>query len=165
MTWRQGRPHPPPEAVKLAHLLRCKPLPAPTGLAGRIRLLAAGERERRDTSILLFEPDACTWSGGPSTRRVQDAPVALSRPGYRCAAPASGQPCQTRRGRKRRFTGRSVDQDYSSNPAAYPLPSQQPLQKNTKKPRSPKGKRGQDCSVSLAADYLAALSSLICSRK
>ena len=60
--------------------------------ARRIRVLAAGMRLRRGARGLLFEPGACTWSGGPSTRRVQAPPVAILCQGYWCAAPASAQP-------------------------------------------------------------------------
>gem|GEM_PF-5250518 len=63
--------------------------------AGRIRVLAAGLRLRRDARGLLFESDACTWSGGPSTRRVQAPPVAISGQGDWCAAPANAQPSRS----------------------------------------------------------------------
>ncbi len=58
----------------------------------RVRVLAAGEPLRRDASALLFDGDACGWSGGPVTPGVKGAPGAMVRQGHRCAAPARAQP-------------------------------------------------------------------------
>ncbi|SSY69677.1 Uncharacterised protein [Alcaligenes faecalis subsp. faecalis] len=71
--------------------LRCEPLGGRVQGGGRFRLLAAGGSDIRDASPVLFEPDACTWSGGPSTWRVHRAPGYQNRQGYRCAASASSQ--------------------------------------------------------------------------
>ncbi len=103
MTWRLGHHRLLPETLKLAHWLRCKTLQAPAGLAGRVRLFAAGCVLIRDASALLFEPDVCGLSRGQTTGRVQSAPGSRHRQGHRCTAPASAQPSQTRRGLKRRF--------------------------------------------------------------
>ncbi len=71
--------------------LRCEPLGGRVQGGGRFRLLAAGGSDIRDASPVLFEPDACDWSGGPITGRVHRAPGYQNRQGYRCAASASSQ--------------------------------------------------------------------------
>ena len=83
--------HFPPSKIGFSIFLRCEPLGGRVQGGGRFRLLAAGGSDIRDASPVLFEPDACTWSGGPSTWRVHRAPGYQNRQGYRCAASASSQ--------------------------------------------------------------------------
>lgn len=80
-----------PSKIGFSIFLRCEPLGGRAQGGGRFRLLAAGGSDIRDASPVLFEPDACDWSGGPITGRVHRAPGYQNRQGYRCAASASSQ--------------------------------------------------------------------------
>ncbi len=73
------------------------------GVSGRFRMLAAGGRSRRGSSILLFEHDAYGLYGGQTIVRVQDAPYAIFCQGHRCAAPASAQAPTPRPAHQRRL--------------------------------------------------------------